>query len=140
MLTSLVPLVGAAVLLVQLGVTAWRLRPGVAVAQAGGAREAGGGGGASQAKRLRMFTRSGLLGLMATSVFAFGLVRLYFPLTGMLTVVWVVAVVLMGFVAFRVVQLWPAREREPVGRVSAVARLVVYAFVLVFLWFAPRIL
>lgn len=171
------PMIGAVILLAQLGMSAWRLRPGVAgmadaLLEESGPREVGRPrpdladpkvarehvrAAARQARRvksLRMLTRGGLLAVVANGLLAFALVRLYFPLGGALVSVWVVAVALMGFLAFRVVQLWPAQVRDErlVARLRVaglrvrsnevalgVAKIAVVVALFALVWFASRL-
>ena len=79
------------------------------------------------------------------------LVRIFF-IDGVLGIAWIVAILLLGFITFRVVQLWPSKEDNAqlvaslqgdgvkvssylgIGTVIATAVLVVLA---VLYWFAP---
>ena len=88
----------------------------------------------------------------AGAVTYFVLVRLFFIFDGVLGIAWIVALLLLGFIAFRVVQLWPSKEdnaqlvaslqsdgvkvrsRQGVGTVITAVVLLVLA---VLFWFAP---
>ena len=90
----------------------------------------------------------------AGAVMYFVLVRLFFIFDGVLGIAWIVALLLLGFIAFRVVQLWPSKEdnaqlvaslqsdgvkvrsRQGVGTVMTAVVLLVLA---VLYWFAPML-
>lgn len=136
MIQFLIPFFGVLVLLVGLGSLAWRVRPTR---------------GERKPKARKHLTRGGLLAVGAGAVMYFVLVRIFF-IDGVLGIAWIVALLLLGFIAFRVVQLWPSKEhnaqlvaslqsdgvkvgsRQGVGTVIAAAVLVVLA---VLYWFAP---
>lgn len=137
MIQLLIPLIGVLVLLVGLGSLAWRVRPTR---------------GERKPKARKHLTRGGLLAVGAGAVIYFVLVRIFFMFDGVLGIAWIVALLLLGFIAFRVVQLWPSKEhnaqlvaslqsdgvkvgsRQGVGTVIAAAVLLVLA---VLYWFAP---
>lgn len=137
MIQLLIPLIGVLVLLVGLGSLAWRVRP------TRGEREP---------KARKHLTRGGLLAVGAGAVMYFVLVRIFFMFDGVLGIAWIVAILLLGFIAFRVVQLWPSKEDNAqlvaslqgdgvkvssylgIGTVIAAAVLVVLA---VLYWLAP---
>ena len=137
MIQLLIPLIGVLVLLVGLGSLAWRVRPTR---------------GERKPKARKHLTRGGLLAVGAGAVMYFVLVRIFFMFDGVLGIAWIVALLLLGFIAFRVVQLWPSKEhnaqlvaslqsdgvkvgsRQGVGTVITAAVLLVLA---VLYWFAP---
>ncbi|EFG48078.1 hypothetical protein HMPREF0183_0594 [Brevibacterium mcbrellneri ATCC 49030] len=137
MIQLLIPLIGVLVLLVGLGSLAWRVRPTR---------------GERKPKARKHLTRGGLLAVGAGAVIYFVLVRIFFMFDGVLGIAWIVALLLLGFIAFRVVQLWPSKEhnaqlvaslqsdgvkvgsRQGVGTVITAAVLLVLA---VLYWFAP---
>lgn len=137
MIQLLIPLIGVLVLLVGLGSLAWRVRPTR---------------GERKPKARKHLTRGGLLAVGAGAVIYFVLVRIFFMFDGVLGIAWIVALLLLGFIAFRVVQLWPSKEHNAqlvaslqgdgvkvssylgIGTVIAAAVLVVLA---VLYWFAP---
>lgn len=137
MIQLLIPLIGVLVLLVGLGSLAWRVRPTR---------------GERKPKARKHLTRGGLLAVGAGAVMYFVLVRIFFMFDGVLGIAWIVAILLLGFIAYRVVQLWPSKEDNAqlvaslqgdgvkvssylgIGTVIATAVLVVLA---VLFWFAP---
>lgn len=137
MIQLLIPLIGVLVLLVGLGSLAWRVRPTR---------------GERKPKARKHLTRGGLLAVGAGAVMYFVLVRIFFMFDGVLGIAWIVAILLLGFITFRVVQLWPSKEDNAqlvaslqgdgvkvssylgIGTVIAAAVLVVLA---VLYWFAP---
>lgn len=137
MIQLLIPLIGVLVLLVGLGSLAWRVRPTR---------------GERKPKARKHLTRGGLLAVGAGAVMYFVLVRIFFMFDGVLGIAWIVAILLLGFIAFRVVQLWPSKEDNAqlvaslqgdgvkvssylgIGTVIAAAVLVVLA---VLYWLAP---
>ena len=137
MIQLLIPFFGVIVLLVGLGSLAWRVRPTR---------------GERKPKARKHLTRGGLLAVGAGAVIYFVLVRIFFMFDGVLGIAWIVALLLLGFIAFRVVQLWPSKEhnaqlvaslqsdgvkvgsRQGVGTVITAAVLLVLA---VLFWFAP---
>lgn len=137
MIQLLIPLIGVLVLLVGLGSHAWQVRPTR---------------GERKPKARKHLTRGGLLAVGAGAVMYFVLVRIFFMFDGVLGTAWIVAILLLGFIAFRVVQLWPSKEDNAqlvtslqgdgvkvssylgIGTVIAAAVLVVLA---VLYWFAP---
>ena len=137
MIQLLIPLIGVLVLLVGLGSHAWQVRPTR---------------GERKPKARKHLTRGGLLAVGAGAVMYFVLVRIFFMFDGVLGIAWIVAILLLGFIAFRVVQLWPSKEDNAqlvaslqgdgvkvssylgIGTVIAAAVLVVLA---VLYWFAP---
>ena len=137
MIQLLIPFFGVIVLLVGLGSLAWRVRPTR---------------GERKPKARKHLTRGGLMTVAAGAVMYFVLVRLFFVFDGVLGIAWIVALLLLGFIAFRVVQLWPSKEhnaqlvaslqsdgvkvgsRQGVGTVITAAVLLVLA---VLFWFAP---
>ncbi len=144
MIQFLIPLVGVLVLLVGLGSHAWRVRPTR---------------GERKPKARKHLTRGGLMGVGASAIVYFVLVRIFFMFDGVLGFAWIVlgfawivAILLLGFIAFRVVQLWPSGEdnaqlvaslqddgvkvssHQGIVTVVAAAVLVVLA---VLYWFAP---
>ena len=137
MIQLLIPLIGVLVLLVGLGSLAWRVRPTR---------------GERKPKARKHLTRGGLLAVGAGAVMYFVLVRIFFMFDGVLGIAWIVAILLLGFITFRVVQLWPSKEdnaqlvaslqgdgvkvgsRQGVGTVITAAVLLVLA---VLFWFAP---
>ncbi len=136
MIQLLIPFFGVIVLLVGLGSLAWRVRPTR---------------GERKPKARKHLTRGGLLAVGAGAVMYVVLVRIFF-IDGVLGVAWIVAILLLGFITFRVVQLWPSKEdnaqlvaslqgdgvkvgsRQGVGTVITAAVLLVLA---VLFWFAP---
>lgn len=136
MIQLLIPFFGVIVLLVGLGSLAWRVRPTR---------------GERKPKARKHLTRGGLLAVGAGAVMYFVLVRIFF-IDGVLGIAWIVAILLLGFITFRVVQLWPSKEDNAqlvaslqgdgvkvssylgIGTVIAAAVLVVLA---VLYWFAP---
>lgn len=137
MIQLLIPLIGVLVLLVGLGSLAWRVRPTRSE---------------RKSKARKHLTRGGLMAVGAGAVMYFVLVRIFFMFDGVLGIAWIVAILLLGFIAFRVVQLWPSKEDNAqlvaslqgagvkvssylgIGTVIAAAVLVVLA---VLYWFAP---
>ena len=137
MIQLLIPFFGVIVLLVGLGSHAWQVRPTR---------------GEHKPKARKHLTRGGLLAVGAGALVYFVLVRLFFTFDGVLGIAWIVAILLLGFIAFRVVQLWPSKEDNAqlmtslqgdgvkvsrylgIGTVIAAAVLVVLA---VLYWFAP---
>ncbi|MBM7816393.1 hypothetical protein JOE56_001087 [Brevibacterium paucivorans] len=137
MIQLLIPFFGVIVLLVGLGSHAWQVRPTR---------------GEHKPKARKHLTRGGLLAVGAGAVMYFVLVRIFFMFDGVLGIAWIVAILLLGFIAFRVVQLWPSKEDNAqlvaslqgdgvkvssylgIGTVIAAAVLVVLA---VLYWFAP---
>lgn len=137
MIQLLIPFFGVIVLLVGLGSLAWRVRPTR---------------GERKPKARKHLTRGGLLAVGAGAVMYVVLVRIFFMFDGVLGIAWIVAILLLGFIAFRVVQLWPSKEDNAqlvaslqgdgvkvssylgIGTVIAAAVLVVLA---VLFWFAP---
>lgn len=137
MIQLLVPFFGVLLLLMTLGTHAWQVRPTRSE---------------RKPKARKHLTRGGLMAVAAGAVMYFVLVRLFFIFDGVLSIAWIVAIVLLGFIAFRVVQLWPSKEdnaqlvasiqsdgvkvgsRQGIGTVVYTAGLLVIA---VLYWFAP---
>lgn len=137
MIQFLTPFFGVLLLLMTLGTHAWQVRPTR---------------GERKPKARKHLTRGGLMTVAAGAVMYFVLVRLFFVFDGVLGIAWIVALLLLGFIAFRVVQLWPSKEhnaqlvaslqsdgvkvgsRQGVGTVITAAVLLVLA---VLFWFAP---
>ena len=94
MIQLLIPFFGVIVLLVGLGSLAWRVRPTR---------------GERKPKARKHLTRGGLLAVGAGAVMYVVLVRIFF-IDGVLGIAWIVAILLLGFITFRVVQLWPSKE------------------------------
>lgn len=136
-LTMLMPLVGALILLIALGVNAWQVRPTKKP---------------RTPKALAHVTRGGLMTVASGALCTFILVRLFFTFAGLVSAVWVIAIALLAFVAFRVVQLWPSEEdndrlvaslqdsgvkvgsRQGTAAITGVVVVVIFA---VLVWFAP---
>lgn len=137
MIQLLVPFFGVLLLLMTLGTHAWQVRPTRSE---------------RKPKARKHLTRGGLMTVAAGAVMYFVLVRLFFIFDGVLSIAWIVAIVLLGFIAFRVVQLWPSKEdnaqlvasiqsdgvkvgsRQGIGTVVYATALVALA---VLYWFAP---